>query len=87
MLARLGLDPSEEEFYAEQLSRILEPIDRLAAVDTDAIPPTAQVVELDSALREDQARPCLDQNDAIANAPAARDGFFVVKTIQDADPG
>ena len=44
MLARLGLEPGDEEFYAEQLSGILGAIDRLQEVDTDDIPPTAQVV-------------------------------------------
>ncbi len=46
MLARLGLEPGDEEFYAEQLSGILEHIDRLQQLKTDDIPPTAQVVEV-----------------------------------------
>jgi Asp-tRNA(Asn)/Glu-tRNA(Gln) amidotransferase C subunit len=44
MLARLGLEPGEEDFYAEQLSGILAHIDRLQQLDTASIPPTAQVV-------------------------------------------
>ncbi|GAC1654523.1 MAG: Asp-tRNA(Asn)/Glu-tRNA(Gln) amidotransferase subunit GatC [Candidatus Dormibacteraceae bacterium] len=86
MLARLGLGPGEEEFYSEQLSRILEHIDRLNAADTDSVPPTAQVVELASVMRDDEARPSLSQDDALANAPARDGGFFVVKSIQDEDP-
>jgi aspartyl-tRNA(Asn)/glutamyl-tRNA(Gln) amidotransferase subunit C len=87
LLARLGLKDGEEEFYAEQLSRILEHIDRLAEVDTEAIPPTAQVVEVRNVTREDVPTPCLSQEQALANAPVADGGFFVVKPIQDADPG
>lgn len=87
MLARLGLEEGEEEFYAQQLSRILEHIDRLEAVDTQAIPPTAQVVELSNLMRDDVTRPSLTQAQAIANAPVAAEGFFVVKAIQDAEPG
>lgn len=83
MLARLGLEPGDEEFYAEQLSGILEHIDRLQQLDTDAIPPTAQVVEVANTLREDVPRPGLDQVDALANAPAAVDGFFRVPSIQE----
>ena len=48
MLARLALEPGEEEFYSDQLSSILEHIDRLQQLDTDAIPPTAQVVNFES---------------------------------------
>jgi aspartyl-tRNA(Asn)/glutamyl-tRNA(Gln) amidotransferase subunit C len=87
MLARLGLKPEEEEFYAEQLSGILRHIDRLQEVDTEAIPPTAQVVEVELRLRDDVPGPCLTQEEALANAPQAHDGFFAVKAIQEADPG
>ena len=87
MLARLGLKDGEEDFYAEQLSRILEHIDRLSEVDTESIPPTAQVVEVRNVMRDDEPRPSLPQEVAIANAPEAKDGFFVVKAIQDGEPG
>ncbi len=83
MLARIKLEPGDEEFYAEQLSGILEHIDRLKELDTEAIPPTAQVVEVANTLREDVPRPCLSQEEALANAPAAVDGFFRVPSIQE----
>ncbi len=83
MLARVGLEPGDVEFYAEQLSGILEHIDRLKELETDAIAPTAQVVEVANTLREDVPRPGLSQEDALANAPAAVDGFFRVPSIQE----
>jgi len=83
MLARLGLEPGDEEFYAEQLSGILAHIDRLQQLDTDSIPPTAQVVEVANTLREDVPRLGLSQAEALANAPAAVDGFFRVPSIQE----
>lgn len=83
MLARIGLEPGDEEFYADQLSGILQHIDRLQQLDTEDIPPTAQVVEVESRLREDDPRPCLSQEEALANAPAAVDGFFRVPSIQE----
>jgi len=83
MLARIGLEPGDEDFYAEQLSGILEHIDRLQQLDTDHIAPTAQVVEVTNALREDVPRPSLSPEEALANAPAAVDGFFRVPSIQE----
>jgi aspartyl-tRNA(Asn)/glutamyl-tRNA(Gln) amidotransferase subunit C len=83
MLARIGLEPGDEEFYAEQLSGILAHIDRLKELDTEAIPPTAQVVEIANTLREDVPRPGLSQEEALANAPAAVNGFFRVPAIQE----
>ena len=83
MLARLGLEPGDEDFYADQLSGILGHIDRLQQLDTEHIPPTAQVVEVASRLRDDEPSPCLTQAEALANAPAAVDGFFRVPAIQE----
>ncbi len=86
MLARLGLELSEEAFYAEQLNGILAHIERLRQLDTEAIPPTAQVVELENRLREDEPRPGLGQARAVANAPEARDGFFIARQIREMEP-
>jgi len=83
MLARLGLEAGDVEFYADQLSGILEHIDRLQQVDTEHIAPTAQVVEIASRLREDEPRPSLTQEEALANASATVDGFFRVPAIQE----
>ncbi len=73
----------DEAYYAEQLSGILEHIDRLQQLDTEHIPPTAQVVEIASRLREDEPRPSLSQEEALANAPAAVNGMFRVPSIQE----
>jgi aspartyl-tRNA(Asn)/glutamyl-tRNA(Gln) amidotransferase subunit C len=83
MLARIALEPGDEAFYAEQLSGILAHIDRLQQVDTDDIPPTAQVVEIVNQLRDDEPRPGLTQEDALSNAPSAENGFFRVPSIQE----
>jgi aspartyl-tRNA(Asn)/glutamyl-tRNA(Gln) amidotransferase subunit C len=86
MLARLGLEPGEEDFYVQQLSAILAHIDRLRELDTDSISPTAQAVPLVTRLREDVPRAGLTQDEAVANAPEARDGMFAVRAIQEAEP-
>jgi aspartyl-tRNA(Asn)/glutamyl-tRNA(Gln) amidotransferase subunit C len=86
MLARLALEPGDEDFYAEQLGGILQHIDRLQEADVEQIPPTAQVVPLDLRLRADEPGPGLDSEQALADAPERRDGFFVVKAIQEPEP-
>lgn len=80
-LARLELTPEEKERFREQLSAILEYAARLQELDTEAIPPTAQVIEWRNVMREDEVRPSLSQEEVLANAPEARDGYFVVPTV------
>ena len=79
-LARLGLTEDEKERLRVQLSSILEHIAVMERLDTSAIPPTAQVIALSNVLREDVVRPGLSQEQALANAPRERDGFFEVHT-------
>lgn len=80
-LARLGLSPDEVERMRDQLSSILEHIAALEALDTAAIPPTAQVIALTNVLREDEERPSLPRHALLANAPRERDGFFEVDAV------
>ncbi len=84
-LARLRLTPEEEERYREQLSAILEAADRLAQVDTSAIPPTATVLPLRAPLRPDEARPCPPRERMLANAAEAEDGMFRVPAVLETD--
>lgn len=52
-LARLRLSDAEEAEMAEQLSGILEHVDRISSLDLDAVEPTTHVVELSNRLRPD----------------------------------
>ncbi|CAN5475771.1 Asp-tRNA(Asn)/Glu-tRNA(Gln) amidotransferase subunit GatC [soil metagenome] len=58
-LARLGLSEAEVTLLEGQLNHILDQYAVLAELDTDAIAPTAQVIELESVLRADVVRPSL----------------------------
>ena len=80
-LARLGLTDEEKALFRGQLSAILDYAAVLQSVDTSAIPPTATVLPLRNVMRDDAARPSLPQEDVLANAPDARDGFFAVAAI------
>lgn len=82
-LARLALEPGDEDYYAGQLNGILAHIERLGQLDTENIAPTAQVVEVAARLREDVPGPSLTQEEALANAPSAVNGFFRVPSIQE----
>ncbi|CAN5714031.1 Asp-tRNA(Asn)/Glu-tRNA(Gln) amidotransferase subunit GatC [soil metagenome] len=79
-LARLKLSDEEVLRMQAQLSSILGHIAALNEIDTDAISPTAQVVQLTNVWRDDVVRPSLDRSAVLANAPRQRDGCFEVHT-------
>jgi aspartyl-tRNA(Asn)/glutamyl-tRNA(Gln) amidotransferase subunit C len=76
-LARLGLTDAELRTLEGQLNHIVDQYAIFAQLDTDAIPPTAQTIELENILREDVARESLPAEAVLANA-AERDGDFIV---------
>ncbi len=80
-LARLGLTDDELSRLEGQLNHILEQYAVLARLDTEAIPPTAQTIELENILRDDAVRPSLAVEEAIGNAPRREGDFVLVPPI------
>jgi aspartyl-tRNA(Asn)/glutamyl-tRNA(Gln) amidotransferase subunit C len=80
-LARLGLTADELSLLEGQLNHILDQYAKLAEIDTEAIPPTAQTIELENILRDDVVTPSLSVDEVLANAPEASGGFIVVPAI------
>lgn len=81
LLARLGLTDDEIDRMQAQLSHILETIAQLRDVDTSAIDPTAQVIELENVMRRDEARPGLSREAALANAPQREGALLRVAEV------
>ncbi len=80
-LARLDLDAAETAAMSDQLTRILDYVAQLEAVDTAGVAPTTHPVDLGEAFRDDVVRPSLDPEAALANAPATDGASFIVPRI------
>ena len=77
-LARLELSEDELERFAGQLSAILEAVGKVAELDLSDVEPTAHPLELSNVWAEDEPRPCLPVDEALANAPDRDNDFFRV---------
>jgi aspartyl-tRNA(Asn)/glutamyl-tRNA(Gln) amidotransferase subunit C len=80
-LARLGLDDAEMDLLASELDHILDAMEALRQLDTSAIPPTAQVIPLRNVMRDDVSRPPWPVEEILLNAPATKDGQFLVPPV------
>ena len=80
-LARLELTPEEEQKIGEQLGKVLEYVEKLREVDVSGVEPTAHAFPLVNVTRPDEARPCLSNEQALANAPSKANGLFMVPKI------
>jgi aspartyl-tRNA(Asn)/glutamyl-tRNA(Gln) amidotransferase subunit C len=82
-LAHLELTDEEKPLFTKQLADILAYAEQLQAVDTSGVPATAHVDAAQRRERDDEPRPSLSVDEALANAPdAARDaGLFRVPRV------
>lgn len=82
-LANLFIDAHQQDLFASQLTAILAFVSKLQEIPTDNVKPTAQVTGLVNVYREDvidESR-MLSQKDALKNAKATHNGFFVVPAV------
>lgn len=84
-LARLRLSEDEVGTMTEELSGILDHVDRIAQMDLEGVEPTSHVVALENVLREDEPRPSLPRERALEPAPEPDDGAFRVPSPQAAE--
>jgi aspartyl-tRNA(Asn)/glutamyl-tRNA(Gln) amidotransferase subunit C len=77
-LARLELTDEELERLGGQLNAILEAVGKVSELDLADVPPTSHPLDLVNVWAEDEPRPSLDREAALANAPEREGGFFRV---------
>jgi aspartyl-tRNA(Asn)/glutamyl-tRNA(Gln) amidotransferase subunit C len=81
-LSHLKIADSKKEDIIEQLSGILDYVDNLNELDTDALDPTFSTLEGGTPLREDTPREADNiAKDILSHAPQGKDDFFIVPAI------
>ncbi len=80
-LARLGLTEQELTLLEGQLNHIMDQYLVLAELDTAAITPTAQTIELENILRDDAPGASLTPDEALSGAPERLGDYFVVPVV------
>lgn len=81
LLARLKLSDEELVTMTDQLGKIVGYIDQLSELDTDNVEPMAHAVELSNVFKSDEARPSLDREAALSNAPKKDDECYRVPAV------
>lgn len=86
-LANIPITAEEETKLATAFAETLAVVDQLKQVDVTDVEPTSQVTGLENVWREDTLNPAdtFSQAQALANAAATHDGYFVVPQVIDQD--
>lgn len=80
-LAKLHIADADVALFATQLSRIVDMVEQLKAVNTDGVEPLAHAMDVHSVLRADVAKAGLTREAALANSPQHDDECFRVPPV------
>jgi aspartyl-tRNA(Asn)/glutamyl-tRNA(Gln) amidotransferase subunit C len=82
-LARLELTEQEVKLFTTQLEAILEYVEKMNQLDTRNVEPLAHSLPVSNCFREDDIKPSIGAEMALANAPDRDGDFFKVPKILD----
>ena len=80
-LARIELDPKEEEKLLKDLGAILEHFNELQALDTKGVQPMAGGTDLKNIFREDTERENTNRGAGVDAFPEKQDGYLKVPPV------
>jgi aspartyl-tRNA(Asn)/glutamyl-tRNA(Gln) amidotransferase subunit C len=80
-LARLDLSEGELEAMTRELSAIIEYVDQLQKINTDAVEPLAHPLPIQNVFRPDEPAPSLPVDQALRNAPDRKANFYGVPAV------
>lgn len=80
-LARLRIEESDVEGYADNLSNILDLVEQMNAVDTSGVVPMSHPFDAVQRLREDEVTEEDRRQDFQEIAPASEDGLYLVPRV------
>ncbi len=78
ILAKLELSDEEKEQAKQDMANMLDYIDKLGELDTEGVEPMSHVFHVQNVFREDIVTNGDDRENILQNAPAEKDGMFVV---------
>ncbi len=85
-LARLDLSDEERTVFQGQLENIVKYVEKISSVDVQGVEPTMHGREIVNALRDDEVRPSMDRELALANAPRRTENeFYLPKIVEGAE--
>ena len=80
-LAKLSFTDTEKEKIQQDLSKIIDFVEKINEIDTDGVEPLTHINESVNVLREDEAIETLTQEEALKNAPHKDSDYFKIPKV------
>ena len=82
-LARLAVDDAQIPGIADKLTDVLNLLDQIQSVDTQGVEALTNPLDRTQILRADAVTASNDRDNLMSNAPARKDGLFLVPKVID----
>ena len=82
-LARLAVDDAQIPGIADKLTDVLNLLDQIQSVDTQGVEALTNPLDRTQILRADAVTTNDDRDNLMSNAPAQKDGLFLVPKVID----
>lgn len=82
-LARLAVDDAQIPGIADKLTDVLNLLDQIQSVDTQGVEALTNPLDRTQILRADAVIASNDRDNLMSNAPAQKDGLFLVPKVID----
>lgn len=86
-LARIEISAEKETDLIKDMEQIINWVEKLDELDTSSVEPLMHMTAEKNVFREDEAKGDLTKEEALKNAPARHDDFFVVPKVLDKKNG
>lgn len=80
---RVALSDEEADKFTQEVNDMIERVERLQELNTDAVEPTTHGIVLENVMREDEPKQSITQEETLENAPDKQDGHFKVPSIME----
>lgn len=78
VLSKLELKEEERKKTCEDISDMLQYVDKLNELDTEGVDPLVQIIPMENVFRQDKISNKNEKDKMLANAPQKKDGQYVV---------
>tara|TARA_B110000263_G_scaffold73001_1_gene63834 strand:+ start:90 stop:392 length:303 start_codon:yes stop_codon:yes gene_type:complete len=82
-LSKLKIPDSELDYYAKEMSKIIDHFNALSKIDTSNIDEMVHISDRRNVMRKDEPGDCIDNSELIDNCPESFGQFIKVPRITD----
>ncbi len=80
-LSKIALNEEDKIKYSNEISQILDYVEKINELDTSQVEPTAHILDIHNVYREDKSGRSIDVEILMKLAPKHKDQFIVVPKV------